>query len=278
MPAPVRFGLETALHDLLGKASGRPIASLLGGSPRTIPVNALLSADNCDEAAAEAREAAEAGFTTLKLKIGYSTLESDAERLDAVRQAVGPGIALRADANQAWTVQQAIENIGLLERFELEYVEQPVAAGDVAGLAAVRKAVSTPIAADEALASIEDARRLIGMKAAGFLIVKAARTGLLESLDIMKLAGAAGLPAVITSSLESDIGIAAALHLASAGPPGGPACGLATGALLVSGLVCNRLTPSNGVMMCPGEPGLGVTPDIAAVAQYSTGVNGSITA
>lgn len=278
MPGPLRFGLETALFDLLGKASGRPVVSLLGGSPRPVPVNALLSADSSDGAAAEARKAVVAGFATLKLKIGYSSPESDVMRLEAVRGAVGPRIALRADANQAWTVKQAIENMGLLERFRLEYVEQPVAADDLGGLAAVKQAVATPVAADEALGGAEDARRLISMKAAGFLVVKPARFGLMESLEIIKLAGAAGLPAVITSSLESDVGIAAALHLASAMPPESPACGLATGALLASGLVSHRLAPSAGAMVCPDEPGLGVRPDIAAVARYSTGITGSITA
>lgn len=276
--APLRFGVQAGLLDLLGKSLRRPIAALLGGSPRPLRVNALLSAEESSAAAAEAGEAVAAGFTTVKLKIGYSSIESDLRRLGAVRAAVGPAVSIRADANQAWTVAEAIENIGRLEPLKLEYVEQPVPAGDMAGLAAVRRAVSTPVAADEALASIEDARRVIEMKAAGFLIVKAARCGVLESLEIMRLAGWADLPAVITSSLETDIGIAASLHLAAAVAPGELACGLATGALLESGLACDPLAHARGMLVCPDGPGLGVSIDEAAMALYSTGVRGSVPA
>lgn len=277
-PRAIRFGVETALLDLLGKALCKPVAALLGGTPRPVPVNALLTAEECGEAVAEAREAVAAGFTTLKLKVGISAVEADVRRVAAVRRAVGPGISLRIDANQAWTVEQAITAMGLLGPFGLEYVEQPVSASDISGLAAVRRSVSTPVAADEALAGIENAVKLMRMNAADFLIVKAARVGLLESLDITQLAAEARVPAVITSSLETDIGIAASLHLAAAMPPGGPACGLATGPLLENGLGSDPLTPSSGEMVCPARPGLGLAPDPAAVAKYSSVIKGSITA
>lgn len=275
--APLRFGIETARYDLLGRAKGCSVATLLGGKPRPVAVNALLFSASVEATAREARAAVEAGFGTLKLKVGISSIQSDVERVAAVRREVGPEVLIRVDANEAWSVTQAVEAITRLAGFNIEYVEQPVPAKDLKGLAAVRKAVFTPIAADEAIANIEDVRRVLEMEAADFLIIKAARTGLMEAAAMLKLAAEAGKPAVITSSLESDIGIAAALHLAASLGPAGLACGLATGQLLESTLASTPLAPRGGALECPDQPGLGIVPDETAVKKYATGVEGSIT-
>ncbi|OGP30014.1 MAG: o-succinylbenzoate synthase [Deltaproteobacteria bacterium GWA2_57_13] len=275
-PAPLKFGIETARYDLLGKARGCSVATLLGGKPRAVPVNALLFSTSAEATATEARAAVEAGFGTLKLKVGVSSIQSDVERVAAVRQEVGPKISIRVDANQAWSVTQAVEAITRLGAFNIEYVEQPVPANDLKGLATVRKAVSTPIAADEAITSVEDVRRVVEMEAADFLIIKVARTGLLEAVAILNLAAEAGKPAVITSSLESDIGVAASLHLAASLGPAEVACGLATGLLLESTLASTPLVPSKGSLRCPDQPGLGIVPDETAVKKYAAGIKGSI--
>jgi len=273
---PIRFGVETAVLDLLGKARNSPLASLLGGKPGKVPVNALLFSSAPGGIASETREAVEEGFRALKLKVGALPIDEDIERVAAAREAAGGGIAIRVDANQAWSVGEAVEAIARMAPFGIEYVEQPVGAEDLAGLAAVRAAVSTPIAADEAVRSLEDVRRLLETGAADFLIVKAGRTGLFEAVRILGFLRAAGMPAVVTSSLEAGIGLAASLHLAASSGPASLPCGLATAPLLESVLASAPLMPSGGMLQCPDGPGLGTEPEEAALMRYGTSLTGSV--
>ncbi|MBI2091013.1 MAG: o-succinylbenzoate synthase [Deltaproteobacteria bacterium] len=275
-PAPLRFGIETALCDLRAKENHCPVASLFGGNPQRVPVNALLFSAAPEAIGSEARQAVDLGFKALKLKVGALSMEEDIARVAAVRQAVGPRIALRIDANQAWSAAQAVEVINRLRPHGIEYVEQPVAASDLRGMAKVRRSVSTPIAADEAIASLDDARRVLEMEAADVVIVKAARTGLLQALAIVDFAQYAGRPVIITSSLESDIGVAAALHIASARALTRHPCGLATGSLLESTLVSPPLSATEGFLSCPQHPGLGVAPDKRALKRYATQLKGDL--
>ena len=187
-------------------------------------MNALISAMSPEQAAHEARQAVADGFRALKVKVGAASLDEDVRLLAAVREAAGPDIALRADANAAWSGPRAIEALRRMEPFRLEYVEQPV--GDIAEMAAVCRASAVPLAADELLTSAHEARRLLALSAARVFIVKAARTGLLGALDIARLAARNAVPVVVTSSLETGVGIAASLHLAAATwRDGSPACG-----------------------------------------------------
>jgi len=271
VPASIVFGVETALLDLLGKAQRKPLAALLGGAPRRVPVNALISATSPEQAARETRQAVAQGFRALKVKVGAASLDEDIRMLAAVRDAVGPDIALRADANAAWSGPQAIEALRRMESFRLEYVEQPV--GDMAAMAAVCRASNVPLAADEMLTSVHEARRLLALSAARVFIVKAARTGLLGALNIARLAARNAVPMAVTSSLETGVGIAASLHLAAATwRDDAPACGLATGALLESDLLVRPLAVQHGFMTCPDAPGLGVALDEAAVERYTSNI------
>ena len=272
------FGLETALYDALGKESRRPVAALLGGEPRPVAVNALVAVDNALDAARLAAEAVAQGFSTVKLKLGTGTTEEEEALVGAVREAMGEAPRLRCDANGGWSVEEAIEAIDRLERFDLEYVEQPVAAGDIQGMARVRRSVGVPIAADESLAGLDDARRLLDAGAADVLVVKAARAGGLRAAgEVMALAEAHGLTAVVTSSLETGVGIAASLHLAATtSKEKGPACGLATASLLEHDLLTRPLAPVGGVLAVPLGPGLGVELDMEAVRRYGMGVQGSV--
>ena len=270
------FGLETALYDLIGKARGLSLAALLGGNPRPVVVNATIAVDDVAEAVRQASAAVAQGFTCVKVKVGGTTPEGDEALLEAVRKAVGPGVTLRADANGAWNASDAIARLARLERFNLEYVEQPVAPEDVAGLAAVRRAASIPIAADEAVVDVDSARKLLDANAADVLVVKPASVGgLVAGAAIMRLATERGCRSVVTSSLESGVGIAAALHLAALGPLDMPACGLATANLLDHDLRTAPLVPVNGTLTVPSGPGLGVEVDMAALEKYGIGIKGS---
>ena len=275
--AVLMFGLETAAYDLLGEQSGTPVATLLGGEPRMVAVNALIGAESPAEAVRQAVEAVAQSFGSVKLKLGAATLEQDEAMVRQVRHAVGPDVRVRADANEAWSVKTAIDVLSRLEPYGLEYVEQPVAAADLAGLAQVRRAVGVPIAADEALSGLDDARRLLAAEAADVFIVKPARAGgLRRARELMALAEAHGVTSVVTSSLEMGAGVAAGLHLAATGPATGPASGLATAPLLSHDLLTEPLSPVKGSLAASPAPGLGIELDMEAVRRYGMGVEGRV--
>jgi len=253
------------------------VAALLGGQTRLIPVNALVAEESPEAAAAQATALAALGFTSLKLKVALGALEQDEALVAAVRGAVGAAIRLRLDANGGWTVPQAVEAIRRLARYGLEYVEQPVAGHDLEGMKTVRAAVPVPIAADEAIASAEDAARVLAAGAADILVVKAGRLGGLNGAgEVLRLAAAAGVPAVVTSSLEAGVGLAAAVHLAATLPSGPFAHGLATGLLLESDLLNRSINPTRGMLTVPSGAGLGVEVDAETLRRYAIDVSGSL--
>ncbi len=276
IPAPLRFGLETALLDISGKAHGCSVATLLGGRPVSLPVNAIVSEESIENAVAEALKAIETGFTCLKLKVGSREPGKDEALVSGVRMAVGPGVKLRLDPNQAWGVGQAIEVLRRLAQYDIEYVEQPVAAADIGGLAEVRRAIPVPVAADESLGSYDDMRRLLTAGAADVFILKAARLGgLRTTLAVAAAALKAGHSVVVTTSLESSVGVAAGAHIAAALPPAPLSQGLATGLLFSDDLTSPPLLPARGRLETPSGPGLGVKVNGSKLRKHGINIMGS---
>lgn len=264
--------LDTAALDAQARARGLPLARLLSGEPRpAVPVNATVAAETDAEAAAAARAAREAGFPCLKLKVGLAAdPQGERRRVAAVRAALGPEIDLRIDANGAWDVLRAVCTIGSLEEFGLELVEQPVPAGDPAALAAVRSRAGVPIAADEDVTGPAAVEGLLGAGAVDLLVVKPMVVGgLRPALEIAAMAAGAGVPVIVTTTLDAAVGTAAALHLAAALPRPGPACGLATGSLLAADLAARPPAVRRGWMKLPEGPGLGVEIDEGALARWA---------
>lgn len=263
----LRAAIACAALDDRARAAGVPLAALLGDvRRRSVPLNALLTAGDPEAVAGEAAGWVRRGFRCLKLKLAPGDIEADRRRLVAVRAAVGPDIALRADANAAWSVAEAIAALRRLGDLDLEYVEQPVA--DLAGLATVRRAVPMPIAADESVIDLASVDQIIAARAADVLVLKPAWMGLRESIAAADRAHAAGLGVSVTSTLDSSVGIAAAAQVAAAirGPL--RACGLATAALLAGDLVRQPLRVADGVLHLPDRPGLGVDVDDDALARH----------
>ena len=209
-----------------------------------VPVNALLPAVDAGTAAAMAAEAAAAGITTVKVKVGGGALGDDADRVAAVRAALGPAGRIRLDANGAWDVDTAVIALDRLASFDLELVEQPVA--DLADLARVRRRVAVAVAADESVRTLDDARRLAALNAADAIVVKVQPLGgVRAALEVIE---AAGVPAIVSSLYETSIGLAAGVALAAALPELPYACGLGTGALLAGDVVADPLIPQGGVL------------------------------
>ncbi|WP_156757537.1 o-succinylbenzoate synthase [Actinokineospora pegani] len=194
---------------------------------------------------------AASGCATAKVKVADPgmALAEDLDRVAAVREALGSGGRIRVDANGAWDVDTAVSAIKALERAAggLEYVEQPCAS--VPELAAVRRRVSSPIAADESIRRAEDPLRVAVAGAADIAVVKVAPLGGVRRA--LAVAQACGLPCVVSSAVESSVGLAAGLALAGALPALDHACGLATTSLLVGDTVAEPFVAEGGYLPVP---------------------------
>ncbi|WP_412846784.1 o-succinylbenzoate synthase [Cellulosimicrobium sp. SH8] len=233
-----------------------------------VPVNATVPAVGPDRA----RElvAASGGCRTAKVKVAQhgpdgalEPLGAEVARLEAVRDALGPGGRVRIDANGAWDVDEALRRLPLLDRAAggLEYVEQPCA--DVAGLAAVRRGqrgdAAVPVAADESIRRAADPLAVVRADAADVVVLKVQPLGGVRAC--LDLAEQVGLPVVVSSALESSVGIAAGVALAAALPTLPYACGLATVNLFVADVADPPLVPVDGAL-----PVVRPAPSAAALA------------
>ena len=183
------------------------------------------------------------GCTTAKIKVGEG---EDIARIEAVRDALGPPGRIRVDVNGGWDVDTAVRLIPRYERAAhgLEYVEQPCAS--VEDLATVRRRVDVPIAADESIRRTDDPMRVAALEAADVVVLKVAPLGGVRRC--LELAGRIGLPVVVSSAIDTAVGIAAGLALAAALPELPYACGLATGQLLCADVVAEPQRPVDGMV------------------------------
>ena len=188
-----------------------------GGNVAPIPVSATISFGGPDAGADAAAQAVELGFETLKLRAGFErTTDHLVDRLRAIRAAVGPEPRVRIDAGGAWDLDTAAERMAAMEPFLIEYVEQPLAAWDMTGHAALRDRVRVPVALDESIDSESSARAALAEGAADVIVIKPARVGgSAATMRIVEAAAAAGATAVLGTFFESGVGIAAALRIAA---------------------------------------------------------------
>jgi O-succinylbenzoate synthase len=214
-----------------------------------IPVNALVDGAF---AVAEIR-----AYPAVKVKVRDA---SGVALVAAVRDAVEPSTAVRVDANGAWDVDTAVHMIGMLARYDLEFVEQPVASLD--DLALVRRRVDVPIAADECIRSLDDARRLLALDAADVIVLKQQPLGGVRAA--LAVAEAAGVPAVVSSMMETSVGIAAGVALAAALPELPYACGLATASVLAGDVTLEPMIAVDGMLRARL-----VEPDPELLARYA---------
>ncbi len=211
----------------------------------SVPVNVTVPAVGPEQAHAIVLRG---GCRTAKVKVaepGQSLAEAEA-RLEAVRDALGPDGRIRVDANGLWSVDEALAAIAALDRAAggLEYVEQPVMA--VEDLAVVRRRVDVPIAADESIRRASDPYRVRDLEAADVAVLKVQPLGGVRAC--LRIAEDIGLPVVVSSALETSVGIAAGLALAAALPDLTYACGLATVQLLSDDVAVEPLEPVDGVL------------------------------
>jgi L-alanine-DL-glutamate epimerase-like enolase superfamily enzyme len=252
--------VDTALHDLAARRLGVPLARLLGGTARRVPTDVTLSAGAAGELAAAARDRVAEGFTVLKLKVGTDA-ETDLSRVRRVREAVGPDVRIRLDANQGWTPREAVRVIRGIEDagLDVELVEQPVAGPDLDGLAWVSDRVGVPILADEAVFGVRDLVEVIRRRAADMVNVKLAKCGGLgPARTLLELAAAHGMGTVVGSMMETQVGIGAAASLVAA--VGTTATSdLDAAWWLASSPIQEGIVYTDAAVLLSDTPGLGVT-------------------
>ena len=220
-----------------------------------VPVNVTVPAVSPAEAHAHVRGS---GCRTAKVKVAEpgQTLADDIARVEAVRDALGRDGRVRVDANGGWSVDEAAEALKRLDAFDLEYAEQPVRT--LEEMAELRRRVDVRLAADESIRTAADPLRVAGLDAADIVVLKVQPLGgVRPALDV---AEACGLPVVVSSAVESSVGLAAGVALAAALPELPFACGLGTAQLLAADVTADPLLPVDG--MLPVGP---VAPDPALV-------------
>ena len=259
----IRCAIATAWLSARAANAGKSLSTYLTAGDEApasrVPVNGLVT-DRDPQAAAEiARRLVAEGARTLKVKCGAARHE-DLVRVRAIRRAA-PDAILRLAANESWHPDWAAEHLSDFADFGIDYVEQPIPAGDDVALAKVRRESPVPIAADEGALDADSVRALLAADAVDALILKPQRLGGPDRcLEIIRLAAALGVRCTITNSLETAVGVTAALHIASLHPPPVPDCGFGTSRFFA---VDVALPPPiiNGHMTVPTEPGLGVAPN-----------------
>jgi muconate cycloisomerase len=263
-----KAAIEMALFDLKGKVLKLPVHSLLGGVLREeISLNGWIGILPPEEAAREASSWLEAGFRSAKIKVG-SGIEQDRDRVRAVRGAVGRKMALRVDANEAYTIEDAIRLGKVLSPFDIALFEQPVSRHDLDGMAKVRKAVDIPVMADEAILGPETLIEVIRKEAADIVKVKVMKQGgISRAAHMIQMAEAAGIKCVVGHGFGLAINTLAEIHVAASCTNILEGCEFVGPLKMQKDVVKTQLRMDGGKVKVPHDSGLGAEIDEAKLEE-----------
>jgi len=211
----IKSAFDMALHDIASQAAGVPLYKFLGGiSNRELVTDYTVSLAEKEKMAGDAVKIKEAGYPAIKVKLGDSA-KSDIERIKAIRWAVGKEIPLRLDANQGWSVKEAVEVLNALKKDGIQYCEEPIARWNFMKLRKVRKRSPIPVMADESCCDDHDVERLLELKACDKMNFKLGKSGgLFTAKKMLRLAEKAKMEVQIGAFMESRLGMTAFAHLA----------------------------------------------------------------
>lgn len=214
----IRSAFDIALYDILGKASGLPLYSVLGGGKRLFWTDNTIGISDADSMAEKAAYFKKQGFKAIKVKLG-TTKDLDVERITKIRNAIGDDLPIRIDANQGWDYKTAVSTLKALEPLGIEYCEQPIAHWDYENMRRIRQNTSIAIMADESLFDHHDAYKLASMGCCDFFNIKLAKAGgIHNSLKINAIAESTGIKCMVGCMIETRLGLSAAAHFVSARP------------------------------------------------------------
>jgi L-alanine-DL-glutamate epimerase-like enolase superfamily enzyme len=264
-----KAAVEMACIDLLSRRLGVPVHQFLGGAVTdTLRFNAWIGILPPDEAAAEAKKWFDKGFRSAKIKVG-GNIQNDRERVKAVREAVGPEMKLRADANAGYSVEDSIALGKLLEPFDMQLLEQPVAAEDLQGMAKVRQSIGIPVMADESITDHASLIAVIRADCADIVKLKVMKQGgFLTCRRMLETAAAAGMTVVIGHGFGLGVNTVAEIMLAATSPVVIPGLECVGPLKTSDDIVTHKLDISSGEIALPEGPGLGVILDEEKVRRY----------
>jgi muconate cycloisomerase len=266
-----KAGVETAIYDAVAKSCGVPLYRLLGGPYRKeIELVGGLGMDlSAETIGAKARQLKQDGYRVFKLKIGHKEMQRDIARVRAVREAVGDEATIRVDGNATYSFTDAREILNSLSRFRIADAEQPLARGDLASLAELRRSGGVPIAAQESVSSPEDALAVLAAGAADLLKIKLTHIGGFQrALQTAAVAETKNWPVVVgQGSACTPLLSAAEMHLHAA-LRNAQAGGEMTGFLRLGEQdIFSPITVERGRALLTGQPGLGIAVDRAKLAR-----------
>ena len=266
-----KSAVEMALHDALGKALNKPVYELLGGKKRSrVPVLWLLGTGSIDGDIAEAKAKQAAGFVAFKVKVGVGDPLDDALRTRKVCEALGRGLLISSDANQGYSLEQALAYVKAVDGLGLDFFEQPISGHNIDGMATLAAATGIPIGFDEGLHGMEDLLQHHERKAARGCSLKTIKLGGLKGvMHAAELCQKLGMHVNLACKVaESGIAAASLMHLAAAVPE--VAWGVSiSNQYLADDIVRATIKVVDGHAEVPGGVGLGVEVDEAKVRKYT---------
>jgi muconate cycloisomerase len=266
-----KAAIEIALHDLVGRASGRPAYALLGGNKRSrMPLLGVIGTGDLASDLKQAQSQKAQGYAAFKIKVGIEAPLRDAERTRAICEAIGAGSLISADANQGYSVEQAVQYVQALAESRLDFLEQPVRGDDIDGMAQVAAAAGKiAIGADEGLHSLADIRLHCDRAAARGASLKTIKlSGMRGMLAAGRLCDRLGMKVNVAAKTgESSIASAAAMHVAAALPQ------IAWGVTLThyglaDDLTAHPIPVAGGHVEISDRPGLGIDVDEERVRRH----------
>ena len=215
----IKSAFDIALYDIASQHAGMPLYQFIGGeNNKTIITDYTVSVGDIDKMAADAVKIKEQGYPAIKVKLGKNG-KTDVERMKAIRAAVGNEIPLRIDANQGWTVEEAIETLNALAPLNIQHCEEPIARWNFMQLSRVKKESPIPIMADECCGDDHDAERLIQLGACDYMNIKLGKSGgIFKALKMARMAEAANIHLQVGAMLESRLAMTAFAHYALCSP------------------------------------------------------------
>ncbi len=261
-------GVEMAMWDLIGKATRQPLYKLLGGAIRKrIELAACMGIRPYDEAKAIAQRYVAEGFTTLKTKAGRRA-EEDLEMVRGIRDGVGDRLKLRIDPNMGYSPQVALQLARDLEKYNLEYFEQPMQFSQIGESARMRRLTKTPLALNESVTTTEIVMQILQLRAADVILPDTYQCGGIVGVKkVDALCEAAGVPCVFHCAHDLGLKTAAMLHVV-ASSPNFPLANDCTYYGLEDDIVVSPHRIDRGYMTVPEGPGLGVEIDESKLAKY----------
>jgi L-Ala-D/L-Glu epimerase len=264
-----KAGIDLAAHDLAARSAGVPLDALIGGRKAgRVPLTGVVDIVAPEEAAASAARQVRLGFQTIKVKIGLDAA-ADIRRVEAVRDAVGGAVRLRVDGNCGYDCETALRVFSRMEDYTLEWIEQPLPAWDLEGLAFLAQRLETPVAADESVYTVHDARRCIAMGAADVINIKVPKCGgIFRCRAIAEACRTSGTLCFLGGCLETSPGMAAAMHFYAATDAVTSAAEILGPPFYVDDVVAQPIEVVDGTAVLPDSVGIGVAVDEEKVARY----------